>query len=116
MTMKRSEIWLVDLNPTRGAEMQKIHPTVIVSNDAVGILPLKVSAPITEWKDWHKKMPWMVPLAPDSANGLSKPSSIDTFQIRSVSQDRFVKRLGELPEEVMQEIVRAVSLVLNIKS
>ncbi len=115
MTMKRREVWLVDLDPTRGAEMQKIRPVAIISNDAVGILPLKVVAPITEWKDWHKTMPWMVGLTPDSANGLNKPSSIDTFQIRSVSQDRFVKKLGELPEGVMQEIIRAVSLVLNIK-
>ncbi len=115
MSMKRSEIWLVDLNPTRGAEMQKIRPAVIVNNDAIGILPLKVIVPITEWNDWHKTKPWMVRVNPDSANGLSKPSSVDTFQIRSVSQDRFVKKLGELPEAAMQGINQAISLVLNIK-
>ncbi len=95
--------------------MQKIRPAVIVNNDAIGILPLKVIVPITEWNDWHKTKSWMVRVNPDSVNGLSKPSSVDTFQIRSVSQDRFVKKLGELPEAVMEEINKAIALVLNIK-
>ena len=49
--MQRSEIWLINLSPTLGAEMQKTRPAVIVNDDGVGILPLKIIVPITDWKD-----------------------------------------------------------------
>ena len=40
--MQRSEVWLITLDPTVGAEIKKTRPAVIVNDDAVGILPLKV--------------------------------------------------------------------------
>jgi mRNA interferase MazF len=46
--MRRGEIWLVNLDPTIGAEIKKTRPTVIVNHDAVGILQLKVIVPIIE--------------------------------------------------------------------
>jgi mRNA interferase MazF len=49
--MRRGEIWLINLDPTVGAEIRKTRPAVIVNDDAVGILPLKVIVPITDWKD-----------------------------------------------------------------
>ncbi len=49
--MRRGEIWTINLSPTLGAEMQKTRPAVIVNDDEVGILPLKVIVPITDWKD-----------------------------------------------------------------
>ena len=58
--MNRSEVWLVNLNPTIGQEMSKTRPAVIVNNDIVGILPLKVIVPITDWKNRYANRPWMV--------------------------------------------------------
>ena len=58
-TPKRGEIWLVDFNPTRGAEIQKQRPALVVNSDAIGRLPIKLVAPITGWKPafagnlWH---------------------------------------------------------------
>ena len=49
--MQRGEIWLINLSPTLGAEMQNTRPAVIVNEDEVGVLPLKVIVPITDWKD-----------------------------------------------------------------
>jgi len=40
--MKQGEIWLIDLEPTVGAEMKKIRPAVIINDDALGRLPLKL--------------------------------------------------------------------------
>ena len=39
--MRRGEVWLINLDPTIGAEIRKTRPAVIVNDDAVGILPLK---------------------------------------------------------------------------
>ena len=49
--MRRGEVWLINLDPTIGAEIRKTRPVVIVNYDAIGILPLKVSVPITEQMD-----------------------------------------------------------------
>jgi mRNA-degrading endonuclease toxin of MazEF toxin-antitoxin module len=47
--MRRGEIWLINLDPTVGAEIMKTRPAVIVSDDAIGVLLLKVIVPITDW-------------------------------------------------------------------
>jgi len=113
--MRQGEVWLINLNPTIGAEINKTRPAVIVSDDAIGILPLKVIVPITEWKDRYAVAPWMVRLEPDAKIGLDKPSAADAFQVRSVAQERFAQRLGKLPDIAMQEISRALAVVLSIE-
>jgi mRNA interferase MazF len=113
--MKRGEVWLVNLDPTIGAEIKKTRPAVIVNDDAVGILPLKVIVPITEWRDRYMVAPWMVRLEPTPENGLDKPSAADAFQVRSVAQQRLVRTLGKLSESTMQEITRALAVVLVIE-
>jgi len=112
--MHRGDVWLINLDPTVGAEIKKTRPAVIVNDDAVGILPLRVIVPITEWKDRYAVAPWMVRLTPDALNGLDKPSAADTFQVRSLSQSRFVQQLGRLSDITMEEISRALALVLAI--
>ncbi|MBM4166301.1 MAG: type II toxin-antitoxin system PemK/MazF family toxin [Ignavibacteria bacterium] len=112
--MKRSEIWLINLEPTIGAEMKKIRPAVIVNDDAMGVLPLKIVVPITEWNEQFQVFPWMVKIYNDNLNRLEKISSADTFQVRSVSQERFVKRIGSLSQDSMNKISKALSTVLKI--
>ena len=112
--MHRGDVWLVNLDPTAGAEIKKTRPAVIVNDDSIGVLPLRVIVPITEWKDRYAVAPWMVPLKPDAQNGLDKPSAADTFQVRSLSQARFIQQLGTLLDITMQEISRALALVLAI--
>jgi len=102
------------LDPTVGAEIKKTRPAVIVNDDAIGILPLKVIVPVTEWKDRYAVAPWLVRLEPDAENGLDKPSAADAFQVRSVAQERFVRRLGRLSDTAMQEITKALAVVLSI--
>src|SRR5437667_11404474 len=94
--MKQNEIWLINLDPTIGAEIKKIRPAVIVNDNALGKLPLKIIVPITDWKEHYSMAPWMIRIYPSAINGLNKISSVDCFQIRSVSQQRFVKRIGTL--------------------
>ena len=79
--MKRGEIWLINLDPTIGAEIRKTRPAVIVSSDAVGVLPLKVIVPLTEWKERYAIASWLARIEPDTRNGLEKTSAADTFQV-----------------------------------
>ena len=112
--MRRGEVWLINLNPTIGAEIKKTRPAVIVNDNAIGILPLKVIVPITEWKDRYAMAPWMIRLDPDESNQLDKTSAADAFQVRSVSQQRFVRHVGILSSDVMSEIENALSIVLGL--
>ena len=47
--MKQTEIWLINLDPTIGSEIIKTRPAIIVNDDNLGILPLKIIVPITDW-------------------------------------------------------------------
>lgn len=111
--MRKGEIWLINLDPTIGAEIRKTRPAVIVSEDAIGILPLRVIVPLTDWKDQYSIAPWMILILPDKQNGLAKPSAADAFQIRSVSQEHFVQRIGSLSNDQIGQILKAVQIVIG---
>lgn len=112
--MKQGEVYLINLDPTIGAEIKKTRPAIIVNDDALGKLPLKVNVPLTDWKDKYKVAPWMVKISADNVNKLLKDSSADCFQIRSISEKRIIKKLGEINEESFKEIKIALSKVLTI--
>jgi mRNA interferase MazF len=70
--------------------------------------------PITDWKDKYDIAPWMVKIEPNKTNGLSKNSSADCFQIRSLSQERLIKKLGYINEATLTEIKDAIAKVLDL--
>ena len=111
--MKQAEIWEINLSPTIGAEIKKKRPAVIVNDDAIGILPLKVIVPITAWKDRYQGAIWMVRIEPDLENKLKKISAIDTFQIRSVSTKRLIRKIGSVSSKVLDEVKTAVKAVVD---
>ena len=39
---KRGELWLVDLNPTRGQEIQKTRPVVVISSNFLVSIPMRI--------------------------------------------------------------------------
>ena len=112
--MKQSEIWLIDLDPTKGAEIQKKRPAIIVNDDKLGKLPLKVIVPITDSKDRYEIAPWIVKIEPNATNGLAKTSSADCFQIRSLSQERLIKKLGYIDAATLNEIKEAIRKVFDL--
>jgi mRNA interferase MazF len=86
----------------------------VISSDAVGILPIKLVAPLTDWKLTFASKIWLVRINPDSTNGLSKPSAVDMLQVRGVDTQRFIQRLGAVPADVMEEIVLALGAVIEM--
>jgi mRNA interferase MazF len=113
--MRRGEVWLINLDPTIGAELKKTRPAVIVNDDTVGLLPLKVIVPLTAWKEHYRQAPWLVRIEVQPENGLDKTSAADAFQVRSLSQERLVRRLGKLTDAEMKSISSALTLVLSIE-
>ncbi|MEH1832329.1 MAG: type II toxin-antitoxin system PemK/MazF family toxin [Nostoc sp.] len=60
--LKRGEIWLANFDPTVGAEIKKVRPAIVVSSDGVGKLPIKLIAPITDWKEYYADNIWLYSL------------------------------------------------------
>lgn len=104
---------MINLDPTIGAEIKKSRPAVIINVDEIGILPLRVIVPITTWKDHYSQAPWLVQIQPTQQNGLDKASAADAFQIRSLSIERFIRRIGEVDSKTLSAILEAVKIVLG---
>lgn len=89
-----------------------MRPAIIVNHDAIGILKLKVVVPITDpvgrLKEWH------VELSQTSSNGIDKDSVADCFQVKSIRQTRFIKKLGELSNEEMEDVKIGLMKVLDL--
>ena len=103
----------MNLDPAIGAEIKKIRPALIINADAFGKLPLKIVAPITGWKEPFKNVPWMVCIEPTAHNNLEKVSSIDCFQLRSVSVTRLIKCIGGVEPAALILVQKAINKVIS---
>jgi mRNA interferase MazF len=112
-TPKRGEIWLINFDPSVGAEIRKTRPGVIISSNATGKLPIKLTAPITEWKNYFTGNFWHVKVEPDDSNSLTKISAIDTLQIRGIDIKRFIRKIGNISNPKMQEITLAIATIIE---
>ena len=114
MNPMAGDLWMVNLDPTVGDEIKKVRPSIVVNRDAVGVLALRVVVPITAWQDRFASCDWLVRLEPDAENGLEKLSAADTFQVRSVSCRRFVRRLGHFSSLDQKRIAEGLRVVLDL--
>jgi mRNA interferase MazF len=109
----RGEIWIVNFDPTIGAEIKKKRPAVIISSDAVGILPVKLVVPITEWDARFSSNVWHVRVDPNRQNSLTKPSAVDALQVRGVDIQRLIVCIGRLSPDQLAEIAAAIAAVVE---
>lgn len=125
MNIKRGEVWKVDLNDAQGSEINKERPCAVVGsdaisecyvavlgNDAMGVLPLRIVVPLTRWQERYAVAPWHIPIETTPENGLHIKSSADTFQVRSISENRFTKKIGELTPDDLERIKGGLALCL----
>ena len=110
---KRGEIYLVSLDPTVGSEINKTRPALIVSNNINNQLSKTVTViPITS--QVKKVYPFEVFIS-SQESGLFKDSKAKCDQIRTIDKVRLVKRLGFLGRERIKEIVKALSIHLDLE-
>lgn len=115
--VRRGEIWLVDLDPTRGSETGKRRPAVIVSNDAANRTAERLGrgvvtvVPVTS--NLRRVHPFQVEL-PASDTGLHEDSKALAEQVRSVASERLLKRLATVPSSLLPKIDDALRLHLAL--
>lgn len=112
--MNTKEIWWVSFNPAVGAEIRKKRPAIIINDDSVGILPLRIIVPITDWNERYNNADWMVKIVPDASNNLTKESTADCFQVKSMSTDRFDTKIGEISGTDFDKIKEALRNVFDL--
>jgi mRNA interferase MazF len=96
MVPMRFEVWLVDLNPTQGSEINKVRPCVVVSPDDLSPLSTLLVAPMTS-KGFD--FPCRVACTFMDQTGL-----ILLDQIRAVDKVRLRKKLGVLDVGTQQRL------------
>jgi mRNA interferase MazF len=112
----RGEVWSLEFDPSVGAEIRKARPAVVMNVAGVGRLPLCIVVPLTDWKPIYARASWMVQLMPTPDNGLTKASAADAFQVKSVSEGRFLRKIGSLTAEQIDAIAEAIALCVGYAS
>ena len=115
--MRRGEIRIVDLDPSRGSEANKRRPAVIVSNDGANSTATRIGrgvitiVPITS--RIQRVYPFQV-LLPAASTGLQQDSKAQAEQIRSVAVERLGAQIGQVPAPIMHDIDEALRLHLAL--
>jgi mRNA interferase MazF len=107
-SIRRGDVFLVNFDPTIGAEAKKTRPGLVVSNDINNThFPIISIAPITS--NVTRVYSFEVEVAA-RVGGLRSRSKIMVNQTRAVDKARLLDKLGHLPEDVMNEVDRALLL------
>jgi mRNA interferase MazF len=111
--VKRGEVWLADLSPTKGTEQAGIRPVLIVQTDRANpYSPHTIIVPFTT-RIRQKLLPSHV-FVPAGEGCLKYDSAVLCEQIRVIDKGRLITRLGELSEEKMREVNEALRIILDI--
>ena len=97
--MKIGEIWLVDLEDSKGHEQQGTRPAIVVglANSMIIVVPLTTNLR-------SARFPYMHSISPTHQNGLANDSIALVFQISTLDQVRLRHRIGSINEGDRQAI------------
>jgi mRNA interferase MazF len=110
---KRGEVYLVNFDPTIGAEIQKTRPALVVQNNIANrYSPITIVGAISSQFD-DQLYPTEVLIQPPEG-GLTIPSVVLLNQVRSVDKRRLVRRLETLTLTTMERVDRAILISLGL--
>lgn len=111
MKIKQYDIWLADLNPSRGTEPGKTRPVVIVQTDLLNETHLStLICPITT----NVKKEIEILRVHLKKGQLDKLSDILVDQVRAIDNNRLIKKLGQLTKEQRNNLKENLRIVLDI--
>jgi len=111
--LKRGDIWYAKLDPVVGNEQAGKRPVLIISVDAfnLGGAKMVVGLPFTK-RD--KKQPLHVPVKGQEM-GLAVDSFIKTEDIRGISKERLISKIGEVNEITLGEVEIRIKRLLGLE-
>lgn len=113
MIIQKGDIFLANLEPTKGHEQGGIRPVLIIQNNIYNeYSPVTIIAAITS-KKFIKIYPTNVFLKKEESK-LDKDSTILLNQLRSIDKRRLIKKLSHLDNELMNKINSAIKTSLGL--
>lgn len=112
--IKQFEIWLADLNPQIGTKAGKTRPVLTIQTNLLNKVPhpCTIVCPITT--DIQKDSEILrVHLTKGTAN-LNEACDIMIDQIRAIDNKRLIKRLGVLPDQLIERVKENIQIVLDL--
>lgn len=108
----RGEIWLADLNPTRGREQMGRRPVLIISEDIFnrGPADLVIVLPITSRL---RGIPAHVIITPPEG-GLKSQSAIMCEAVRSISKGRLLRHFGTISRAALESVEDRLTILLGL--
>jgi len=115
MITKPFEIYLANLNPKKGHEVGKTRPVVVIHSALIeGVLQTSIVCPITTQLSAATLLRVHIPFKETSTTGLSEPSDVIVDQIRSIDNQRLIKKLGELPTAQIEQLQKSLQTILAV--
>ncbi len=109
--MKQREIWLADLNPVKGSEQQGVRPVVVLSGNSMNLnLNVCIVCPLSSK---IKNYAGCLVLKSDLLNGLEEDSEIITFQVRTISGQRLIRKIGEITDKQLETVKKGLNEILT---
>ena len=93
--------------------MEKVRPAVVMSPKGVGRPKLYIVVPFTTKGHKYRENFWMIPISASTENELSRDTWADASQVKSVSGNRFTKRIGHLETQTINKIAEAILLCIG---
>ena len=112
MTPRRGEIWLVDFGEPVGREQSGRRPAVVISADALNESPAGVVM-VVPCTTTHRGLPSHIEIEPGDS-GLEAVSYAKCEDLKSVSEQRMISRLGQVGPEVAFGIGRVLRFLLEL--
>jgi len=113
MIIKKGDIFLANLEPTKGSEQGGIRPVLIIQNDISNKhSPVTIIAAITS-KIFEKEYPTNIFILKEDSR-LDKNSTIMLNQIRSIDNSRLIKKIGSLDNFIMNKVDLAIKISLDL--
>jgi len=113
MSIKRGDLFYVDLNPTKGSEQKGRRPVLVIQNDIGNeVSPRTLIAPLTT-KSFTKEYPTNVNI-PKGMSGLKENSTVLLSQIRTIDKSRLENKIGHLPQSYMTKVDEAIRVSLGL--
>lgn len=114
MKIKQNEIWIADLNPQLGTETGKTRPVLILQTDLLNnvLHPSTIICPMTTNIKSEAEI-LRVHIAKGIAN-MRESSNIMIDQLRAIDNKRLIKKIGKLPQALVEKVKENIMIVLDI--
>ena len=110
---KRGEVWLVKLDPTRGQEIKKTRPAIVISSNIFRSVSVKIIVPIAKWQSKFQNRLFMISIPKTDENGLDNDSAGNVLQVRSIANERFVRCLGRVSNSILEELLAGLIICID---